>query len=89
MKVHFQDVPGHHVGVRVLRERLVEDGVQALIQFDGDDLLCPLRELDGQDTDAGADFDRHAGTDTRIDQKVLTEGLGKVKAVLLKKSFDF
>ena len=79
---------------RVLRERLVENGIETLVQFDGDDLLCPLRELDGQDTDAGADFDdavlrtgngrfRHAGTDTRIDQKVLSECLGKVEPILL------
>ena len=94
MKVHFQDVARYDVRVRVVGEGLVEDRVQALVQFDGDDLLCPLCQLDGQDADAGADLDDavlrtgdgrfcHARTDTRIDQKVLSECLGKVEPILL------
>ncbi len=94
MKVHFQDVARHDVSVRVVGEGLIEDRAQALVQFDGDDLLCPLCQFDGQDADTGADLDdavlrvrdgglRHARTDTRIDQKVLPECLGKVESILL------
>ena len=93
------DIPLNDGDIVKIGERLREHRRKTVVKLDGDHLFRALCQLLCQNADAGADLKggafpvhtarlSHARTDGGIDEKILSELFGKVKAVPCEQRFD-
>ena len=95
--IHLHDIVVDELYIRQVRQGLLQDGNQVVVDLHGDNLFCVFRKLSRHGADARPDFQdavlrAHAGgfhdavQDPRVDEEVLSELLPEDKIMLL---YDF